>query len=1016
MMQIASMGDTQVELVLLTLRTLPEEILVYNTDLVDTRRRDILDGMRAALNTVFPFFCQVLGSQVELYRSALAAITQPGAPEAAEKAKRLTLAAIQAVEPFVPLVNMEYLLENNLALCLCHAMAFPEMQLVAAECLLLIVSEKNKTSPKHVPMLLAVIDQLSSVCASIASFSEDDEIYTFHKKLCQILTMLGINNIDVMELYKPQHHPSLGKFVHMLLAFGNHPSVLITSFLLPFWVTLLSQEKYAKLPFLAPVFPQLLTLCEQKVMKLGDPETAGPAADFSRLDFDDKSEYLQFFAVIRAKVADLVRLMSEHVPALTFDHLAKCFHAALTTDHSAEGAFTTKNSYYFIRLEGAAQMLEFMLLALPAAAYDGSDPAVPNFQQALQQLLTFLFDFATVDPLIIERQLHVIAAFTRYFAANPSVIPYVLQKVMSYASFRSEMADDVSARRQATVTLISICKNLAAHMLPYLSELMSNVQQLYSQQLIRDTELTALTEPLIIISNEMKQYDQQVNFLSQMMSNVEADWVSQTVQLAVSDPICMLQCLGFLGEQGQPTLPQAQNVALRNQIYRACTTFFIAARRCQAPTDPKEIEQGNFGPYIVLGVSYSARNPFQAHLPTILPTLINLIRCLHAMWEPRTAQMLGPQMAAMFSMSDVEVNQIVGVDDTNEDTFDESNEVSVMRRWLTNVRDTCYRILARAAENGDDFYSFDKLDTLMLAGPFSSLEYMEPRHLRLLLKVPVASFVNNCPPALYAKLLDPVLPALFSFIGSRLDVLWQELSSCALTGASSTKAEIVRDKVLRELTREYAELLLASMQPRKGETSPDGLSDLGRHIVRSAALLQPFIYGLLACMAWPDSLCCRKAIQGCTSLVPFAAEDHRFHALVGSDMLAAALRALSQKYTQTLQAELVELVRAIYVKLSRVISSPRDVLRTLPNMTEQQLDDFDNRMAASGDPKKQRIHTRKLLQDVLGMSVSTYQRGGTILDLPEKLFIIQASKPSATAWQDAETDLGMSSMFSSPSK
>lgn len=43
----------------MVLRTLPEELLEFNSDVIDSRRRDILEGMKTALDTLFPFFAQV---------------------------------------------------------------------------------------------------------------------------------------------------------------------------------------------------------------------------------------------------------------------------------------------------------------------------------------------------------------------------------------------------------------------------------------------------------------------------------------------------------------------------------------------------------------------------------------------------------------------------------------------------------------------------------------------------------------------------------------------------------------------------------------------------------------------------------------------------------------------------------------------------------------------------------------------------------------------------------------------
>jgi hypothetical protein len=54
-----SLQPTQAELVLLTLRALPEEIVELTAVALEGRRRDILEGLNSALPALFAFFSQV---------------------------------------------------------------------------------------------------------------------------------------------------------------------------------------------------------------------------------------------------------------------------------------------------------------------------------------------------------------------------------------------------------------------------------------------------------------------------------------------------------------------------------------------------------------------------------------------------------------------------------------------------------------------------------------------------------------------------------------------------------------------------------------------------------------------------------------------------------------------------------------------------------------------------------------------------------------------------------------------
>lgn len=102
---------------------------------------------------------------------------------------------------------------------------------------------------------------------------------------------------------------------------------------------------------------------------------------------------------------------------------------------------------------------------------------------------------------------------------------------------------------------------------------------------------------------------------------------------------------------------------------------------------------------------------------------------------------------------------------------------------------------------------------------------------------------------MYGKLIVPVLPPLCNFVTNRLNALWgQALSRSGgaggfaspggSAGAGSAKSEIVEEKILRELTRDFAELLLSVTQQTGTSTVLKILKQGTRSAERPMALVR----------------------------------------------------------------------------------------------------------------------------------------------------------------------------------
>jgi exportin-5 len=82
-------------------------------------------------------------------------------------------------------------------------------------------------------------------------------------------------------------------------------------------------------------------------------------------------------------------------------------------------------------------------------------------------------------------------------------------------------------------------------------------------------------------------------------------------------------------------------------------------------------------------------------------------------------------------------------------------------------------------------------------------------------------------------------------------------------------------------------------------------------------------------LEWPDSDAVHKAIIFCAAVVNVAAlaGDSQLQEVVGKDMFSAAIRGLTLESNASAQAELVGLLRDIYLRLGTRSATPRQVIR-----------------------------------------------------------------------------------------
>lgn len=157
-----------------------------------------------------------------------------------------------------------------------------------------------------------------------------------------------------------------------LLAFYEHDSQLLSSFVTPFWIACLKRDSIERLASFVAHFERLLRISITKTLKVGEPLSSASsptspnhrrAAYYSLIEFESLADYRPFFAAYRNRVIDVLRLGAGLAPMKAAELVREI--AVALTGLPVSGTPCTMHDTTFIMWEGHVAALEALIIGIP---------------------------------------------------------------------------------------------------------------------------------------------------------------------------------------------------------------------------------------------------------------------------------------------------------------------------------------------------------------------------------------------------------------------------------------------------------------------------------------------------------------------------------------------------------------------------------------------------------------------------------------------------------------------------
>lgn len=1023
---LCQQGETQTELVMFVLLRLVEDVAVLQTLEQSQRRKEIYSALTANMEQIFSFLLGLLEKHYRAYKES-----------GSDEHCRVCTATLNTFGALVEWVNIQHSMANDkyLLRCLTHLLSDPRLQLSAGDCLLGLVGWRaGKTAERAHLLCLFDTDMMMSLFAATEEAEKkslDCDHYTFLKRMVEILTVLGDQVCCLWTKETPRSSlPNLSTYLDALLAFTRHPSQTVSHLANELWAKFFRHPDIGADPVFLSYRPKWLDVALRKAVKVGYPEKDDhPACSYSQLDYDNDEEFHGFFVKYRLCIVENVRVISASNPLMPLSLLDRWLREVLSTSPPS-----------LLDLEAISNLLDstFSKLTEPEQVQPVSHLAVPLLQLVLTHPAT--------SPLLVSELLSCISALFSCIHLAPSALQPVLSKVFApLAAPNTDNSKDVrTLRRHACALLVKLGSKFPTLLLPTFDFLRAEIARLNSTCLVSKMEYVTLTEGLVVISNQMCDYNKQSSFIQELLAPI----VAQLAQLQpkYSSPE---ELLSHVGLTQPPTVAEAGDTLVQNRslLIMLLNTFLAVTRRAAAPQDSEAAARGGF---VVSqpGQGKVVRNPCGSQVCAALPNLLLLAQTLNKMLNIAARARLDPGYVKVMDMLVVDRNNILGLPGSrsarNEVTYSIEKlpePVMRMQNFVTEMFENLQHLLSYFSTNiGVEFYQQPNLGRDLCLSSLSNLPGLPDFRLRAINKMFLKNFVACCPTAQHSTVLLPVLAQMLPFMLTHMTERWAEVKrmreSPGFDEDNTDSQEVLEDVVLRVTAREYLDTVRTiltsggSPSPSTGEDSQSEagtgggmvVTALGEAVLAAPTLCQPLTLILLAGIAWPDSPSSAKAAGLVELVLPKLLELGTVKAEDANGLMVKVLQAFQEMgHHEANNIALTHLALLCYEKLRCRFESVRDVLAQVPNCQPEDLQKFDakimaqalNPAAKTGEKAKKDMFRKMISSLQRKETAKMFQKEIVIKNLPN---LVPSKMKAKTPSLDEQTerngqDTGLATLF-----
>ncbi|KAF9338180.1 hypothetical protein BGZ91_009030 [Linnemannia elongata] len=789
-------------------------------------------------------------------------------------------------------------------------------------------------------------------------------------------------------------------------------------------------QKMVQEPTVHAFIPPLLELYSGVLAKDFEyRKESDPAyAHFVAQDFESPSDFRTKVGNIFQKAVDVIHLGVPIVPLPAFLWVANKVSDALKIKFPT--STNVKNTIQFQTFDGALTLMEVAISSLTDVINDKANPQSAEILAGMNTLLGLLIEYDGKCPAALERIAASLSCYTDMFKLNSTLLFRCLDKLFKSVEYPMSSKGDQDVRElrhRSGITLVKIGKAIPNTLFPIYGEIDAAIQRLIQQGAISGGEKKTLLSFQLVIGFNAGMALERGAIFEKVVGPVALGFQSADVQDVLSDPSKFMAFIGAmeLSEasskdlQGQEVEQLgtviAQRRALLSWYVDALLTFMRETMDSKESTK-KELWATYLGPMLPNLLStircLSALCDEQAWIG--LSPEMNRVLVLSP--EEKEIMVTGKAPSATSGSLALTVTKLIA---------DLKTWLSVLRdhcykflAQLTTLGAAFYAIPSlQTILEQSLFENVENLNNRQLRLLINSA--VQP----IVTNCP-AEYMDSTLSHLLVVLfpyLDQRLERDWKAAAAEGLIMDEQDDPEDL----DVSDEIVKEMMLRDLTYYVAHFLFAILDfgRQKGAGAPGTqkeLTPLALFILSNDAIAQSAIPLFCRIITYKDTKSCTRSAETALCVLGALVQSYpRTQTIIGDFatlVLQAALEALHDPYHQEGQEKLILLITEVYVEVRAFNEAPKAVFQRASGADASRLEAFEQELSRTTNKTKKHALVRNFLQGIIGVAKSEWFKQKEQGDKPVSVRTIAGSyeRPSQNVMdseQHEDIGDGLASLF-----
>ncbi|KAF9892935.1 hypothetical protein FE257_000527 [Aspergillus nanangensis] len=851
----------------------------------------------------------------------------------------------------------------------------------------------------------------------------DDTKYMISKKLSEMVSYVAgfleeksfsVDNVQGV---------NLAFFFHLMVQVIQHQSLTVSIPVLHVWSKLLAIDRIGSTELVTSLVPSLLGICTQRLVRWESlpTDSEDPTVVFLLEDIDTVPERHAFVGNYRRYCSSIIETIVLKRPQEAVPHILSEVDVNLDNLYSGVQPFNaqsfSKSSIPLMRADTQFAVVEATLKGYNKwVAAHGRMPQQDEVKRGeLENILeTWAFKLMQrqfEDPVLKQRVVKLIVDISsRALDKNPSFALKVLEYILMT---RLPDQPEFPAYSEAVKELHGLAshelRRLAMRYSDYFSTfydlLEPKIREISEANRVDDKLQMELTSILLIIM-------QRASNVEPYLRQSRLAFFVEPIRQAWQEEHFRQMCSSF---EGFCTMLGLQNVGPYMQTRQAHKLVDWAS----APLDSegKRIQEEmtrNFqqlplrGTKTMFAVSTEklkkndqayeiACNIWHEMIPTILPTLLQLVSHAHAFHNPANWNGMSEEMQTVVERILTDRFWQAGISTGSRDDFyakitssrsSIEGFASSVRGKIRAVRESCYSMLFSMSRLREHFYGFSELPGPLSQALFKDSSHLSSHQFSVLLNIS-RCLIDDCPVRFRAQFLPPMLSTLFANIDRKVTSEWEiiEQRKEGLEDGDLTH-EMKSESILRQLTYSAVIMVASLLDPQRGDPDEEpadpsathpapALSDSIRHFVLSSPeIFEPVMLFCTHALRMRDTRCCSIITRVIRSILQDFAPPNdspttiTIREFISSEVLKACITSVHEPYFVDMQKDLAQLIASIWVLYGSASPTPRALILSLPGMDEQRVASTEAALLRSTAARQQRALVLDLLEALRGVSIA----------------------------------------------